>query len=153
MAKWINASRHKFTAAEQLASLNHYFPSGRMIALRRDYFEWTIQMHPTEISQEYRMLLRYSGSESRPAKIYVLEPKIQEPKSILDIHMFSDKSLCLYYPSDDASKKWSKEKLISQTLMPWAAEWLFYYEVWLATGNWEGGGVHPVSRNKDLPKE
>jgi len=24
--------------------------------------------------------------------------------------------------------------------------WLFYYEIWLATGEWCGGGVHPEKR-------
>ena len=28
-------------------------------------------------------------------------------------------------------------------LVGWAAEWLFFYEVWLATGMWLGGGLHP----------
>lgn len=26
--------------------------------------------------------------------------------------------------------------------MGWASEWLFFYEVWLATGTWLGGGLH-----------
>jgi hypothetical protein len=30
---------------------------------------------------------------------------------------------------------------IADTLVPWASEWLFDYELWLATGEWYGGGI------------
>ena len=28
--------------------------------------------------------------------------------------------------------------LIVDTIVPWAAEWLLHYEIWLATGEWFG---------------
>jgi hypothetical protein len=31
--------------------------------------------------------------------------------------------------------------MIATTIIPWLALWLYYYEVWLATGHWEGGGI------------
>jgi hypothetical protein len=27
--------------------------------------------------------------------------------------------------------------------VPWAYLWLFYFEHWLATDEWQGGGKHP----------
>ncbi len=35
---------------------------------------------------------------------------------------------------------------LADTILPWASLWLFYYEVWLATGEWVGGGEHPGER-------
>lgn len=32
---------------------------------------------------------------------------------------------------------------LNATIIPWTSEWLFNYEVWLATGEWRGGGMHP----------
>lgn len=32
--------------------------------------------------------------------------------------------------------------LVDSVLL-WASLWLFFYEVWLATGDWLGGGEHP----------
>lgn len=32
---------------------------------------------------------------------------------------------------------------IANTIIPWTIEWLYYYELWLATGEWLGGGDHP----------
>lgn len=37
--------------------------------------------------------------------------------------------------------------LISETIVPWASEWLFYFELWLVTKEWMGGGEHPSARS------
>lgn len=34
-------------------------------------------------------------------------------------------------------------KLLADTIIPWTVEWLYFYELWLATGEWLGGGEHP----------
>ena len=33
--------------------------------------------------------------------------------------------------------------LIADTIVPWTCEWLIHYEIWLATGEWHGGGEEP----------
>jgi hypothetical protein len=33
--------------------------------------------------------------------------------------------------------------MIANTIVPWSVLWLFYFEDWLCTGEWSGGGVHP----------
>ena len=47
--------------------------------------------------------------------------------------------LYLYYGDE-----FNLSMYISDTIVPWAVEWLFYYEVWLRTGKWQGEGIHPV---------
>lgn len=32
---------------------------------------------------------------------------------------------------------------VANTIVPWLAEWLEFYEGWLVTGIWYGGGEHP----------
>lgn len=32
---------------------------------------------------------------------------------------------------------------LDQTIVPWTMLWLFYFEEWLASGDWKGGGMHP----------
>ncbi len=61
-------------------------------------------------------------------------PSIAEGISIP--HVFSDGSLCLHIPG-----QWQSDMTIAEYIVPWIAEWLFYYEVWLATGEWLGGGA------------
>jgi hypothetical protein len=32
---------------------------------------------------------------------------------------------------------------LDRTIVPWIALWLFYFEEWLASDDWKGGGMHP----------
>lgn len=38
---------------------------------------------------------------------------------------------------------WTGDMLIADTIVPWTCEWLIYYEIWLAIGEWYGGGEEP----------
>lgn len=50
--------------------------------------------------------------------------------------------LCLF---DPAGKEWTPADLIADTTIPWASEWLHYYELWQVTGEWLAPGVGPES--------
>jgi hypothetical protein len=43
--------------------------------------------------------------------------------------------------------------LYTETIVPWISEWLMYYELWLSTGEWLGGGIHPQKKNEQDEKE
>ncbi|MDM7070069.1 hypothetical protein QUG48_23305, partial [Enterobacter hormaechei] len=54
--------------------------------------------------------------------------------------------LCLYLPRErhpDKHAEWVPQYQLSETILPWASLWLFYFEQWLHSGIWEGGGAHP----------
>lgn len=57
--------------------------------------------------------------------------------------MYGQKTLCLYRPSKN---EWDSPMSLADTVLPWTSLWLFYYEIWLATGEWLGGGEHPGDR-------
>jgi hypothetical protein len=57
--------------------------------------------------------------------------------------------LCLYDPEE---RSWSPEEYIADTIIPWAIDWLFFFERWLDTGEWEGGGRHPERRSNRCPR-
>lgn len=65
-------------------------------------------------------------------KVWVISPKIERNP---DIHMYRDESLCLYYPKDF---KWTDKLNLHETIVPWTAEWLVFYEQYLKSGRWEG---------------
>ena len=46
--------------------------------------------------------------------------------------------LCLFDPE---RREWSPADLIAETTVPWASEWLLYYELWHLTGEWFAPGV------------
>lgn len=62
-----------------------------------------------------------------PLDLHEGEPKLP--------HVYPGDELCLYYPS-----QWRSDLLLAVTVLPWTAEWLLHYEIWLATGKWTGGG-------------
>jgi hypothetical protein len=53
-------------------------------------------------------------------------------------HINPDGSLCLHVMGD-----WQPWMYIADYIVPWVSTWLYFYEVWYATGNWFGGGTHP----------
>jgi hypothetical protein len=48
---------------------------------------------------------------------------------------------CLFVPDE-----WDPRDSIAATIIPWTCEWLLHYEVWLVTGEWRGGGIHPEKK-------
>lgn len=66
-------------------------------------------------------------------KAFVLKPEI-EPS--LSIHMYQNRSLCLYHRTD--FKIYDKISVARQ-IIPWTIEWVHFYELWLINGNiWKG---------------
>ena len=51
--------------------------------------------------------------------------------------------LCLHMPYEC-----NHTAMIADTIIPWTQEWLLHYEIWLATGEWCGGGQEPKKRNR-----
>ena len=88
-------------------------------------------------------------------KVYVVSPKI-DMSSPIEIHTFGVKfhgaynrelpCLCLTYHDSD---KWDSSILLTESYIPWAIEWTEFYELWLLTGVWYGGGIHPGGGKKD----
>ncbi|WP_258193290.1 hypothetical protein [Paraburkholderia sp. BL25I1N1] len=37
---------------------------------------------------------------------------------------------------------------LADTHLAWTVEWLGYFEEWLVTGEWAGGGYHPTPRGR-----
>lgn len=82
--------------------------------------------------------------------VYVVNPEIDMSES-LEIHTFGNyyhgaykkelPKLCLTHLETD---KWDSSILLTESYIPWAIEWTEFYELWLLTGKWYGGGVHPT---------
>jgi hypothetical protein len=78
----------------------------------------------------YRVELQYSSGV--PPAVRIIEPKIE---SNSQIHMYRDGTLCLY---DWRNQPWNDQWHLSETIIPWTAEWLVFYELFLATNKWLG---------------
>jgi hypothetical protein len=92
---------------------------------------WYGHLQPTGDSPVYRVKLEYKPGKA--PKVWVLSPEVHPDAP----HRYSDLLLCLYYPRYE---KWHPRLFLAETIVPWAAEWLLYYEVWLEDplGRWLG---------------
>ncbi|MDP1815442.1 MAG: phospholipase D-like domain-containing protein [Leadbetterella sp.] len=68
-------------------------------------------------------------------QVYILSPIIV-PKA--DIHIYSEGSLCLFYPGD---LRWKDNTSIAEYTIPWIIEWILFYELYQLSGVWEGESV------------
>lgn len=79
-------------------------------------------------SYRFQILYQYGSAP----QVRILNPRI-EPSP--DIHMYKDGTLCLY---DWREQPWKTTYHIHETLLPWIAEWLLFYEAYQLTGKWLG---------------
>lgn len=99
---------------------------------------WFGVLQPTSRSPQY--LVKVSYQPYSAPKVEVIRPALRlNPK-----HTYSDGSLCLYWP---AGETWRGQNILAKTILIWTAEWLYCYEVWLASGEWVGKEA-PHSDNK-----
>lgn len=103
----------------QIAKMRHRFPG---FVYKGGRNAWCGTLQPTKESPAYRVKLEYNPGRS--PKVWVLEPRVHPDAP----HRYRDESLCLYHPRDG---NWNPSLFLADTIVPWAAEWLFYYEVWL----------------------
>lgn len=108
---------------------------------------WEAYLQPTRISRRYLIRLKYRIND-RPI-VHVLEPDIvaeAKAKGRNLPHVFHGAELCLFRL---AYNDWNSNIQLSVSIIPWISEWLFFYEIWLATGEWEGGGEHTNIEDKE----
>ena len=101
---------------------------------------WRFQARPTPLSRFYKVRIKYRCG-SNPG-VFVEEPDLTllaEGRELPHVYR-KPLRLCLYMPS---TGQWTPTKRIDQTIVPWTYTWLFYFEDWLAYGEWNGGGKHP----------
>ena len=128
----------RVSVALQAHRLRQVFPGGTAV-VRRSRLAWTGKLRPTSLSDEYSIYLTYKLSDKPVVMVPDRIPHWCGPNR--PPHLHADGSLCLYYPP---AREWRRDMLLGDTILPWTAEWLLHYEIWLVTGNWMGGGIHPV---------
>jgi hypothetical protein len=140
------APARRLTLAQQALGLRSVFPDSKPV-IRRRQLTWTGRLQPCELSRTYTIEIAYTHGRYPVTRI--LDPPLRTTETGFLPHIFKDRSLCLH----DAGQ-WAEHMLIVDTIVPWAAEWLLHYEVWLATGKWLGDqdpGTQLPNEYEDLP--
>lgn len=131
----------KISLVKQRTALMLAYPESK-VSFDKSSFIWSSQVRPTSLSNKYHLIIKYSLNEY--PDVWVEGDNLEKLDALDFPHKYEiDKErnmvrICLYFPG-----QWNKSKYISTTIVPWAIEWLYFYEVWLATGKWCGGGFHP----------
>ncbi|HEX7646519.1 MAG TPA: hypothetical protein VF450_03815 [Noviherbaspirillum sp.] len=126
------------------------FHSGRELQYR-------FAIAPSACSRLYECLLRIKP-DARSPEMFVLSPDLKAIAGEQRIphiypHDGTGTKLCLWWPKQ---RNWKPQMKLVETYIPWTAEWLWYFEDWLGTGVWSGGGEHPdiqkrLRKSKPLP--
>ena len=91
---------------------------------------------PTEMSIVYHYRIEWEPGKN--PKVFTFNPEIKYDDNI---HMYSDGSLCLYYPNDFS---FNIKSHLHETIVPWIHEWYLFYELYLIKGVW----LHPFVEHK-----
>jgi hypothetical protein len=76
-------------------------------------------------------------------EVTVIEPNLPTlagGKDLPHVYEQDPTRLCLFLPWTD---EWTPQRKLTETVLPWSLLWLYYFEVWLRSGEWMGGGMHP----------
>jgi hypothetical protein len=120
---------------QQAFALRALLPDA-VIRLGRGSLTMTAAIQPTAASRRYTVRIRYEYGGVPVVRVLSPELRLHPEAEVLP-HTYSDDTLCLHL-----SGQWRPTMLIAQTTVPWISEWLYYYEIWLVTGQWHGGGHH-----------
>ena len=139
---------------QQLANIRRDYPDD-VGALRGNVLEWTGTLTPSPMGRDYRVRLVYQLG-ARPV-VRVLQPSLRALAAGRTIpHLYSQEreELCMYLPG---RREWSPEKLLTRTVLRWSVLWLYFFEDWLGSEEWHGGGEHPrpargVSQRQSGPR-
>jgi len=129
--------------AVQYGNLKSLTPDAK-ISMNNDILVWSDFLQPTPLAKKYKVKIVYKFKHD--PDVYVIKPKLELfTKATALPHIYSTEKqwLCLYYRR---AREWKSNMLLSKTIIPWSVEWLYFYELWLATGKWLGGG------NEHAPK-
>jgi hypothetical protein len=126
------------SVAQQAFALRARHPRSR-VGLHSGALSCTVELTPSKISRTYTVQIEYRVGQH--PRVTVLSPELDGRLGESLPHVFRGDALCLYRDGE-----WSSRMLIADSIVPWAAEWLFFYELWIPDGKWHGGGEWPPPR-------
>lgn len=137
-------SQGKLTLAQQyegLKSSPYCHGSG---SNRRGVLIWRYEAKPSPLSRIYRLKLVFRLGDN--PKVIVEEPDLAilaNGKALPHVYDQKPPRLCLYLPG---AGEWTPQMHLVKTIVPWSFLWLWFFEEWLHTGKWKGGGIHPYKK-------
>lgn len=138
--------KRRLRLIEHKVALERSYPDA-YCDLKQGVLVWKAVVRPTVLSRKYQVKI-WCKQNNQPRVVVSGDSLRGLSKSDFPHKYEIDQDhrlvrVCLYLPSE-----FDHMQPFSDTIVPWAIEWLLHYEIWLATGEWRGGGVHPMSGRK-----
>jgi len=137
--------------SKQFLALEHLYNGKTKITDKDRTLIWEGMIKPTPLSRNYSVLIKYKLGSA--PKCIVTNPILNELAKDREIpHIYEDDKhiqgtvLCLFLPKrkgKNSISEWQPNFSIADTIIPWTSLWLTYFEEWLYSNNWQGGGEHP----------
>jgi len=125
--------------------LRRAFPHS-FVALTARRLLWRAEVQPLPTTERY--VLELVATRSSMPTVTVLNPELVPDREGQLPHVYDDGSLCVSRAED-----WRPHLLFVDSILPWALEWLIFYEIWRASGVWYGdrpAGLDAESQSKIL---
>lgn len=129
------------SVAQQFVNLQANPASTGIGRLHAGKLKWTYDTSPTTLSRTYR--IRIEIDQRFSPDVFVEAPNLNmlaEGRFLPHVYQHDPVRLCLYLPG---TLEWQPWMRLDQTVVPWTSLWLFYFEDWLHSDEWKGGGEHP----------
>lgn len=110
--------------------------------------EWRFEARPGPLSRAYTARIDYRQDDI--PRVVLEQPDLRLLAGGRPLpHVYGERPvrLCLYLPG---AFEWTGDMRLNDTIVPWTALWLFYFEEWLWSDDWKGGGMHPG--DADVPR-
>ncbi len=134
-------SKKRLSLAKQQLALLQSFSGSECYIVGHKKLVWKGQLSPSILSRSYPVVLEYTFGHMPKVRVSGEGiKKIDAPDFPHVFHRDYEKNeveVCLCYGNE-----FTPEMLLADTYIPWAIEWLYFYEIWLVTGEWKGGGIH-----------
>jgi len=128
----------RLTVSDQRRMMERHCPQFQIVRSTNPGIVWLGQLRPSPLSIAYTIEICYR--RRRKPQVWVRHPELRiTPEQYRFAHIYSEGCLCL-----NADDEWSDCLPIATTVVGWISEWLLYYEIWRATGQWMGGGEYRV---------
>jgi hypothetical protein len=110
--------------AAQQGHLLRRYPASRVVR-RRERLVWSGTLTPADYTATYELLIDHQIG--KPPLVYVVRPRLRLVNGQGLPHVYPLNTLCLFL----GHREWHESIPIADTLVPWASEWLLFYELWL----------------------
>jgi hypothetical protein len=149
------------TIDQQIEVMAAHWPGFEMIDKGASHVEWhgilapDKREHLVRVRHRIPIVLENLTLHDVQPRVQVLKPLLErhpdyEEGPIPHVYWSSDASaepyLCLFSPT---LREWETNDFIAHTTIHWAAQWLYFYEGWLVTKKWRGGGRHVTPKDEE----